>query len=191
MIYKQKPDMSIVDITFKYRLKMIIMYCLIIILSIHSASAFFTDAPLISYKEKIRVDTFERLVIFKHGLTKITVDRNANVPSFCNNPGAIRPSSDSRINDLAIGTIETPSGPFLYFPNKELGFKALRILLTKHYGDKTIKQCIYSFAPPHENNTEKYISELTKSLKCHSTTLVKNCNIHKLMLSIAKVEGFK
>ena len=124
-------------------------------------------------------------------MTKITVDRNSNIPSFCNNPGALRPSGNDRINSLAIGTVEAPSGQFLYFPNKELGFKALKILLTSVYYNHTIQKCIYAFAPPHENNSELYISKLTTALDCSSSTLVKDCNIQKLMLEIAKVEGFK
>jgi len=124
-------------------------------------------------------------------LTKITVDRNSNIPSFCNNPGALRPSGNDRINSLAIGTVEAPSGQFLYFPNKELGFKALRILLTSVYYNHTIQKCIYAFAPPHENNSELYISKLTAALDCSANTLVKDCNIQKLMVEISKVEGFK
>lgn len=191
MIYKINKDMSTKDITKKVKAKTIILYVAVILLSARVAYYEFSPRHRISYRDKVRVDTFERLAIFKHGLTKITVDRNSNIPSFCNNPGALRPSGNDRINSLAIGTVEAPSGQFLYFPNKELGFKALKILLTSVYYNHTIQKCIYAFAPPHENNSELYISKLTTALDCSSSTLVKDCNIQKLMLEIAKVEGFK
>jgi hypothetical protein len=143
------------------------------------------------YKEVVVHDTVEQLVVMKHGLTEITVDRNANIPTFCNNPGALRPSSIKEVNDLAIGTVQAPSGEFLHFANEQHGYKALEIVLKKVYWNSSIRDCISRYAPSFENNTDGYVAKIVKKMGISSSTLVKNCNLNKLMKTIAEIEGFK
>ena len=191
-IYKQQPDLSFKDVTFTERAKLIgIAIIVMIILAILFSFTVKGNTEKIVYINKYHTDTIQQLVVLKSGLTEITVDRNKNIPTFCNNPGSLRPTSIKEINDLAIGVVQAPSGKFLYFANKEHGFKALEILLNKVYSNNTLQETMNRFAPSMENNTESYINKLCVFLKCSASTKIKNLDIRKLMIKISEVEGFK
>lgn len=134
-------------------------------------------------------DTLQQMIVLRSGLTEITLDRNKNIPKFCNNPGNIRPGN-KQIDNLAMGTISSINGEFLYFPNEEQGFKALKLLLQTKYTENTIQECIQRYAPPCENNTSKYIQDICNKLKKPSTTKIKDLDINKLSKEIAKIEGY-
>lgn len=134
-------------------------------------------------------DTLQQMIVLRSGLTEITLDRNKNIPKFCNNPGNIRPGN-KQIDALAMGTISSINGEFLYFPNEEQGFKALKLLLQTKYAENTIQECIQKYAPPSENNTSKYIQDICNKLKKPFTTKIKNLDINKLSIEIAKIEGY-
>jgi hypothetical protein len=191
-IYKQNEiDMSVKDITFNYKIKNVLAGLFVSTLIIVVLSSFIPIKQNFIYKEIIVHDTIKELIVLKHGLTEITVDRNANIPTFCNNPGALRPSSIKEVNNLAIGTIQAPSGEFLHFANEQHGYKALEIVLRKVYWNTTIKDCISRYAPSFENDTDGYVGKIVSKMGINSNTLVKNCNIKKLMKTIAEIEGFK
>ena len=137
----------------------------------------------------IKHDTLQQLVVLRSGLTQINLERDRNICKFCNNPGNIRPGN-KLIDNMAIGTISSINGDFLYFPNEEQGFKALEYLLKTVYKNYTIEECIQKYAPSMENNTQNYIEILTNSLKVPKTTKVKDINIKKLSKTIAKIEGY-
>ena len=134
-------------------------------------------------------DTLQQMIVLRSGLTEITLDRNKNIPKFCNNPGNIRPGN-KQIDNLAMGTISSINGEFLYFPNEEQGFKALKLLLQTKYAENTIQECIQKYAPPSENNTSKYIQDICNKLKKPSNTKIKDLDINKLSIEIAKIEGY-
>jgi hypothetical protein len=192
---KQKKDLSLIDITLwvKFRKVMVVFLLLSNVVTLFFLT--YNGKPI--YFEKIKevvvrdTTVIRELIVLKHGLTEIKVDRNANIPTFCNNPGALRPSSIKEVNELAIGTIQAPSGEFLHFANERHGYKALEIVLKKVYWDKTIKQCIEKYAPKFENNTDSYISKIASKLNVSPNTLIKNVDLKKLMLIIAEIEGFK
>jgi hypothetical protein len=192
-IFKQNEDMSVKDITFNYKIKNVLAGLFIASTTLIVLSSFIPLPIKQNFiVQKIVVhDTIKELVVMKHGLTEITVDRNANIPTFCNNPGALRPSSIKEVNDLAIGTIQAPSGEFLHFANEEHGYKALEIVLRKVYWNGTITDCISRYAPSFENNTSGYVGKIVSKMKISPSTLVKNCNLKKLMATIAEIEGFK
>jgi hypothetical protein len=191
-IYKQNEiDMSVKDITFNYKIKNVLAGLFLSTLIIVVLSSFIPIKQNFIYKEVVVHDTIKELIVLKHGLTEITVDRNANIPTFCNNPGALRPSSIKEVNNLAIGTIQAPSGEFLHFANEQHGYKALEIVLRKVYWNTTIKDCISRYAPSFENDTDGYVGKIVSKMGISSNTLVKNCNIKKLMKTIAEIEGFK
>jgi hypothetical protein len=190
-IYKQKEDMSLKDITFNYKIKNVLAGLFVGSMVIIILSSFIPIQQKFIVKEVIVHDTIEQLVVMKHGLTEITVDRNANIPTFCNNPGALRPSSIKEVNDLAIGTVQAPSGEFLHFANDEHGFKALEIVLRRVYWNSSIRDCISKYAPSFENNTDGYVAKIVEKMGISSSTLVKNCNIKTLMQTISEIEGFK
>jgi len=191
-IYKQnETDMSVKDITFSYKIKNVLAGLFTATLVLIILSSFIPIKQNFIIKTVVVHDTIKELVVMKHGLTEITVDRNANIPTFCNNPGALRPSSIKEVNDLAIGTIQAPSGEFLHFANKEHGYKALELVLKKVYWNGSIADCINRYAPSFENNTSGYVGKIVSKMGISPNTLVKNCNIKKLMKTIAEIEGFK
>ena len=191
-IYKQsKVDMSVKDITLNYKIKNVLAGMFTASVTLIVLSSFIPIKQNFIVKTVVVHDTIKELVVMKHGLTEITVDRNANIPTFCNNPGALRPSSIKEVNDLAIGTIQAPSGEFLHFANEEHGYKALEIVLKKVYWNGSISNCIQRYAPSFENNTSGYVGKIVSKMGISPNTLVKNCNIKKLMKTIAEIEGFK
>jgi hypothetical protein len=191
-IYKQnETDMSVKDITLSYKVKEVLAGSFIIAIMLIILSSFIPIKQNFIVKTVVVHDTIKELVVMKHGLTEITVDRNANIPTFCNNPGALRPSSIKEVNDLAIGTIQAPSGEFLHFANEEHGYKALELVLRKVYWNGSISECIKRYAPSFENNTSGYVGKIVSKMGISPNTLVKNCNIKKLMKTISEIEGFK
>lgn len=193
-VFKQKEDLSMVEISVKYQLYRAIALASIMLLGFICSFilAGFTFKEEQVKREFIIVrDTVEQLVVLKHGLTEVMVDRNKSIPNFCNNPGALRPSSIKEVNDLAIGIVQTKSGKFLHFANCEHGFKALEIVLKKVYWNNTIEECISKYAPSFQNNTDGYIQKIVDKLGCTRESKVKDCNIKKLMDVIAEIEGFK
>jgi len=191
-IYKQnKIDMSVKDITFNYKIKNVLAGLFVASITLIILSSFIPIKQNFIVKTVVIHDTIKELVVMKHGLTEITVDRNANIPTFCNNPGALRPSSIKEVNDLAIGTIQAPSGEILHFANEEHGYKALEIVLRKVYWNGSISDCIKRYAPSFENNTSSYVGKIVSKMEISPSTLVKNCNLKKLMKTISEIEGFK
>ena len=191
-VYKQsKVDMSVKDITLNYKIKNVLAGLFTASVTLIILSSFIPIKQNFIVKTVVVHDTIKELVVMKHGLTEITVDRNANIPTFCNNPGALRPSSIKEVNDLAIGTIQAPSGEFLHFANEEHGYKALEIVLKRVYWNGSISECIKRYAPSFENNTSGYVNKIVSKMGISPNTLVKNCNIKKLMKTIAEIEGFK
>jgi hypothetical protein len=191
-IYKQsKVDMSVKDITLNYKIKNVLAGLFVASITLIVLSSFIPIKQNFIVKTVVVHDTIKELVVMKHGLTEITVDRNANIPTFCNNPGALRPSSIKEVNDLAIGTIQAPSGEFLHFANEEHGYKALEIVLKKVYWNGSVSECIKRYAPSFENNTSGYVDRIVSKMGISPNTLVKNCNIKKLMKTISEIEGFK
>jgi len=51
-------------------------------------------------------------------------------------------------------------GRFAIFPDDKAGFAAMSALLTKHYLGGTLEACVAKWAPPTENDTEKYIANV-------------------------------
>ena len=191
-VYKQsKVDMSVKDITLNYKIKNVLAGLFTASITLIVLSSFIPIKQNFIVKTVVVHDTIKELVVMKHGLTEITVDRNANIPTFCNNPGALRPSSIKEVNDLAIGTIQAPSGKFLHFANEQHGYKALEIVLRKVYWNGSISECIKRYAPSFENNTNSYVGKIVSKMEISPNTLVKNCNIKKLMKTISEIEGFK
>lgn len=197
-IFKVKKNLQLTNYTAKYRffkIAFIINIIALICLSFFMIKPKSNYRPIIKWNVANLQQQTEHSVLIvspvNESLPIISIPRNKNVPTFCNNPGALRPSKIQEINDLAIGKIKTKSGYFLYFPNEENGYKALEILIKQIYWEKTISQFIHRYAPTFENNTNKYIDIICKELNCNQETLVKDLDINKLMTTISKIEGYK
>ena len=106
-----------------------------------------------------------------------------------NNPGCIRYSQ--RIADM--GAIGKANG-FAVFPNEETGMRAIKsLLLSDAYCNLNISSAINKYAPPHENNTARYISSLCGIVGVSRST--KLCELDdeqmtKVVHAIRKLEGW-
>jgi uncharacterized protein (TIGR02594 family) len=106
-----------------------------------------------------------------------------------NNPGNLE-YGDFAKSKGAIGT----DGRFAIFPSPEAGRAAKSQLLFegKRYKDNTIEGAISAYAPPNENNTAAYISNVSKSLGLPPTTKMSSLNEDQrkvLLDAIQKQEG--
>lgn len=107
-----------------------------------------------------------------------------------NNPGNLRPGSKYKLH---IGQGRTASGVFLIFPSPEAGREEKRGLLLRKYKGESIATMLYIYAPPIENDTERYISSV-----CRKTGLSRNQvvgeltddGLTQLMNAMEEHEGF-
>jgi len=93
-----------------------------------------------------------------------------------------------------IGFATTKSGRvFLIFPDENAGRAELKANLKRLHGEKTIPQAIPSYAPNHENNTQKYIDDLLRSSGVAADKKINECSdaeVEKIMDSISQIEGY-
>jgi hypothetical protein len=73
-----------------------------------------------------------------------------------NNPGNLRDAGTK------IATVTGAIGKFAVFATLADGHAAQRALYLNKYGDMLVKDAINKLTPPNENNTTKYLEELTK-----------------------------
>lgn len=74
-----------------------------------------------------------------------------------NNPGNLRDAGTK------IASVTGAIGKFAVFATLADGHAAQRALYLNKYGDMTVKDAINKLTPPNENDTTKYLSELTKA----------------------------
>ena len=117
------------------------------------------------------------------------IRNGGNIPWRFFNPGAMRDSS------LKCALVSTkPNGTFAVFANEATGRKALHQLLStgSKYNGKTIAQAIEAYAPNHENDTAKYISNL-KNMGVNVSKVLPNLTTDewtKLENAITTLEGW-
>lgn len=97
-----------------------------------------------------------------------------NRPTRNNNPGDIeygpfaKSHGATRIETARLGG----TARFAYFPSPTVGFTAMRALFLEHYSGLTVEQAITKYAPPIENPTEMYITQVCKLAGCKRTDLI-------------------
>lgn len=113
-----------------------------------------------------------------------------------NNPGNLRPTPFTQSQPGYLGIADAgASGTFAVFDSYENGSKAQQKLLfdTSAYRNLSIRQAISKYAPPSENNTEAYISTVTKALGVPDSTSLSSLSSAQqaaLIKSIEGVEGY-
>lgn len=114
---------------------------------------------------------------FKHNL-KVTI--GAGLGKKNNNPGNLRASSMATGKKNNMSTFDTP----------EQGFAALKrqVQLDQDRGD-TIRTFLEVFAPPSENDTEKYIKDLSKLLGVTEGTKLSTLDNTTIAKAVAKLES--
>ncbi|MEC5386374.1 LysM peptidoglycan-binding domain-containing protein [Uliginosibacterium sp. H3] len=83
---------------------------------------------------------------------------------------------------------------FFIFPDYETGREQLKASLLRKYSDKTLSETINLYAPANDNNdTERYINDLSKISGVSSDTKIKDVNAKQLeavMDGIEQIEGY-
>ncbi len=106
-----------------------------------------------------------------------------------NNPGCIRYSDKI----AAMGAIGV-ANKFAIFPDEETGMRAIkRLLLSDNYCNLSIVSAIGRYAPPHENNTERYIKSLCRLVGVQKHTKLCDLNdeqIDCVVNAIRRLEGW-
>lgn len=127
-----------------------------------------------------------------------------SLPWRLNNPGNLRPWMEKgvpapRAVKTHIGFAKTKNSKgvdcyFLIFPDYETGVNEIRNNLRRLYSKKTIKEAIDGYAPPVENNTEKYISDAEKFSGLTRDRVVgklDSSEFERLVKAIIKIEGYE
>lgn len=86
-----------------------------------------------------------------------------------NNPGNLRISANKWINKVPKD--KNTDGAFEQFTSMEYGIRAMMMDIRSDIkkGSNTIEKLINQYAPPHENNTGKYIATIADTLATTST----------------------
>lgn len=109
-----------------------------------------------------------------------------------NNPGNIRPKNNGTYPGQ-IGTGNTKSGNFAIFESYEIGRREKKALLRRKYNNYSLKDALYIYAPPNENDTEAYIAYLIKHTGFNQSTILSSLDdkgIDKLMDAMERKEGY-
>lgn len=107
-----------------------------------------------------------------------------------NNPGNLRPS---RLYQGVIGTADTPNGAFAIFSSPETGRAEKRALLRRRYDTLSLRDAIYTYAPPVENDTEKYLGFVIKRTGLARDRLLSDMSDAELggiMSAMEQMEGY-
>lgn len=116
--------------------------------------------------------------------TEGTSNKDTTVADRNNNPGNLTG------NDAWEGKIGM-DGRFVKFQSYEMGSRALAKNLIKGATGKTIQDYMEKYAPKSENDTDAYISNVSKALGKKPEDVITSKDIFPLMKVIAKQEGGK
>lgn len=83
------------------------------------------------------------------------------------------------------------SGGFAVFPHAAAGFRAAHNQIKKDQSrGLTVEQFVYKFAPPSENNTDKYLDFVIRELRISKTTPLIEVSCFALAGVLAAMEGY-
>jgi len=104
-----------------------------------------------------------------------------------NNPGNIR------FTTSIPGIIGKSSSGFAIFSSEISGVYGMIFLLSRYVnnGTNTIRKIISKYAPPKENDTEKYIAYVSKASGIPPNQILKPGEVSKLIPSMVKMETGK
>ena len=120
--------------------------------------------------------------IYKDGT--IEIREGGTLPWRNKNAGALRSASS------AVGK----ANKFAVFATEEEGMAAMKDLLrSDKYCNLSLKAAIFKYAPPHENNTKKYQSDLKKYTGLDITRKIRDLNeeeLERVAQTIKRLEGW-
>ena len=115
-------------------------------------------------------------------------DVSTNRPTRNNNPGNIRKTKRNYYG-------ETSNDPaFESFATPEWGYAAMFDLLDRLYSGLTLSEAIYKWAPPSENNTERYVNFVSDNTGYDRDSYVidvSNPSIINVAQNMSILEGMK
>ncbi|MDR3410413.1 MAG: LysM peptidoglycan-binding domain-containing protein [Formivibrio sp.] len=127
-----------------------------------------------------------------------------SLPWRLNNPGNLRPlmkkgqpAPKAVKTHIGFAKVKNDKGVdcfFLIFPDYETGVNEIRNNLKRLYSKQTIKDAINGYAPPKENNTEKYICDAEKFSGLTRDRVVgklDSSEFERLVKAIIKIEGYE
>lgn len=128
----------------------------------------------------------------------ITIQREEAIAKYGKTP-AVRNFNPGNIMDTSFGWKKIEGERFTRFDSPQEWFQALvsKIKNIQEWWSKiykptmTLKEYIYKYAPPHENNTNQYIKEITEDLNITPTTPIKNIDPIALAYAHTKKEDGK
>lgn len=100
------------------------------------------------------------------------------------NPGNIRKSGDSW---MGLSAVQNDTA-FFQFKEPKFGVRALMKLMQNYeklYGLNTISKLVSRWAPPNENNTNSYVSAVSKSMGVPATKVI-DLNDRDTLTALAK-----
>ena len=153
---------------------------------------------------KASYDMDLRVATYSDGVGNLMLRSGGPLPWRLNNPGNLRPRLNKEgqpapkkvTTHIGFAKAKNKSGDesyFLIFPDYETGEKELRNNLRRLHNDKTISQAIHAYAPPHENNSEHYVSVVEKESQLSADRVVGTLSpgeFDRLVGGIVKMEGY-
>lgn len=101
----------------------------------------------------ITIVTGKKMVKYIYPDGSVEIRQGGTLPWRNKNPGALESSK------TAIGK----ANRFAVFASEEEGLAAIKVLLLgNNYRDLSLKDAVFKYAPPHENDTKKYQNDLKK-----------------------------
>ncbi|MBR0959856.1 hypothetical protein [Bradyrhizobium japonicum] len=107
-----------------------------------------------------------------------------------NNPGNIKYGNNAK----AAGAIGQDNEGFAIFPDYQSGLQGMLNVLKKKYGNFTIGQAMQRYAPPSENDTDRYTVFLKERVGVPDGTLIKDLTpdeLSRLVSGIPIYEGWR
>ena len=107
-----------------------------------------------------------------------------------NNPGNLRPGPKYTRH---IGQGHTASGTFLIFPSPDFGRDEKKGLLLRKYKNASIRNMLYAYAPPSENDTEGYINSICKKTGLSHDKIIgefSDNELKSMMTAMEEHEGY-
>lgn len=102
---------------------------------------------------RVRIVTGKKMVKYVYPDGSVEIRQGGTLPWRNKNPGALESSK------TAIGK----ANRFAVFASEEEGLAAIKVLLLgNNYRDLSLKDAVFKYAPPHENDTKKYQNDLKK-----------------------------
>lgn len=134
---------------------------------------------------RVRIVTGKKTVKYIYPDGSIEIRQGGTLPWRNKNPGALESSK------TAIGK----ANRFAVFASEKEGMDAIRILLLgDSYRNLSLKDAVFKYAPPHENNTKKYQNDLKRLTGLDINRKLCDLNdeeMESVVKTIKQLEGWK